>query len=410
MLYPVSGSYSIEQGFILESHVGEGTVRVRTVSGRVLENARLASMLAGPGISGVSAMPLPNTECLVFTSESLALVIGLFPPPADRMGLNDPSSETLPGEFRFQFESAHAGFSPDGTFDLMAHPWCRSMYIGREHLLKEHIRQWERLSSPFNLMRSINSAEHKASLYELFVNDKFLYREGDQSANIIWTLGRNHPDMISKGNPESPFLSFFQVERRLDSTAEAIGRSSTAMGLVEGVSRHETDWVKEGDVAIESKQGHFEQDGNTLVEHQQIKKGSDVVHDIQVFESGKIIIKNPSWTVTLQEDKVAIIESESTRFKMNGERIEVGLNGVMEPMVLGDTLVDCLNQVINWILTHSHTTPAGISTPAIQAAALSAIQSSFGLASGSPNSKITSNANYVSGGSKYPSGGEPDTA
>jgi len=434
MIESLSPKYIIEQGFITESHAGEGTVRVRTASGRTLENLPLTSILAGPGFGGISAMPLPHTECLVLILGEKYHIIGLFPPEGERYGANDPSAATKPGDFRMNLEHGHVHFGQDGTFDFMAHPWLRMMFVGREHMLREFMQKWERISSPLNHMRMINDEQNELSLFELFMNDRFIYRENDASPSIIWTLGRNHPDIASEGNPGSDFLSLFQVERRLDSTSDVTGRSKDEQGLVDGVSRRETDWVKLGDVSIieergnqdgvarrlsiemvedtvshETKEGKFVGNDGDAVFHKAINVGGDSILDIEVLDSGLIKITNPSWTITIKDSKVMTIESEDTRIQINGERINIGGQGGMEPLVLGGPLVDLLSQMINWALTHAHPTPAGPSGPPLQAPQLTAILNSFALAQGAPNATITSNANYVSEGSKYPSSGDAET-
>jgi hypothetical protein len=423
---------AFEQGVIAEANVGEGTVRVRTTNGRVLDNVRLPSMVAGPGFGGMSGMPHPGTECLVAVFGDRYYLVATYAPRTNRAGVQGPSTETLPGEIRMDFENGgHALFSPDGTIDLMAHPWARTFFLAREHMVREFMRKWERISGPHNLLRSVNDVEDELSFFEFFLNERFVYRKTDKTPSIIWTLGDQSSSKTSPGNPGSKYLYLMQVEQR-DSQSIVKARHKDERGLVDGVSRRETTWTKDGDVTvteelgnqdglaqkevvsmgdddiqIESKEGHFDTD---KVISKEATVGGESKYKVEVLDTGQVKITNPSWTVTLQENKVAIIESEDTRIKLNGEQIEIGMQGGQQPMVLGNDLVSLLNEMISWLSAHTHPTPTGPSGPPLTAALLSSIQTSYTLNSGSPNAKILSNANTVSEGANYPSGGGPSTA
>lgn len=445
-------------------NIENGTFAVRTQTGELLDRARLLTDGGGPTGLGVQAMPLPGSLCVALRSSKPHqphLVAGTFASWAkgdDEEGLAKKTlaDDLAPGDWRYLFENeGMVRFSLDGQIEMSAHPWAERVYLPGQHLIRDHARNWETVSSPMNLLRYKNSLEEGSSFFEMYLNERFVHREGDKYPSIIWTMGDNTRGDLGAFNPKSPFLSYRQIEKRPRDNAEAIARYTEELGEVDGVvaqqaaehlasettilrttghledgtaerrvisvsggkatledhagdrsgvSRETKDVIGES-VEIRDRQGHFDGDSGKLVKQTTASKDGSAVYDVTVQDDGKTVLTTPAWTVTLHEDARATIESESTSIGLDGEVITIGNQGGDEHLVLGDTLVQLLNEIIQWATQHTHPTPAGPSSPPITAAQLTSIQSTYQLTGALAT--ILSSANRVSKGSTHGSGDAP---
>ena len=159
----------IKTGVVLDVNVGEGTCRVQTRSGEVLDRVRPTSMGGGSAGTGMIGLPSPQTRCIVLkTGEMFSdnVLIGTFPPldPEDSKTQVGPAKEVLPGMVAHHFEDGGRFLlSPSGMVDIKAHPWAHRTYVPSEHLIREHVRQFSQKSGPHDLFRRISSTEEENS-------------------------------------------------------------------------------------------------------------------------------------------------------------------------------------------------------------------------------------------------------
>jgi hypothetical protein len=235
----------IRTGAVIDANVGEGTVRVKTRSGEVLDRVRVMGTGNGPAGTGLMAMPLPRTPCVVLSQGAAFedhVLLGTYAPlSSDQKSVIGSGTDLLPGMLGYWFEDGgHVQLHPSGMVDIKAHPWAHRTYVPREHLIKEHVRQFEQVAGPHDLFRRISSTEEESSVLELMVNDRSLYRDGDTTPPIIWTLGDATRGNVSPYNPGSAFRHYYQVEHRPRSDAEPQARHTEEIGLVDGIVSRET--------------------------------------------------------------------------------------------------------------------------------------------------------------------------
>lgn len=393
-------SDSVKTGVVIDVNIEEGTCRVRTQAGEALDRVRPMGMGGGSGGTGMFGLPTPRTRCIVLkTGEVFSdnILLGTFPEldPSDGKTPIGPAKELLPGMVAHHFDDGGRFLlAPSGMVDIKAHPWAHRTYVPSEHLIREHVRQFEQKSGPHDLIRRISSTEEENSFMELMLNDRFLYREEDEDPPIIWTLGDNTRGDTSPFNPESQFRHFYQVEHRSRSSSDPMGRYTQEVGLVDGHVSRETFQVMGSEVKIEDKTGHFEGgDGKSVFQKTATKEG-DLLTDVEVRDDGHVYVETPAWKINIGPDGKAVIENEDTEIKIDGEEITIG-GGSSEQIVLGNTMLSLMNDLIKWLMSHTHPTPVGPSGPPIEAPNLASIQSQYKLPAGS-KSDILSKINFVS--------------
>tara|TARA_Y100001963_G_C6548592_1_gene338800 strand:+ start:195 stop:578 length:384 start_codon:yes stop_codon:yes gene_type:complete len=107
-----------------------------------------------------------------------------------------------------------------------------------------------------------------------------------------------------------------------------------------------------------------------------------------VYEGQQVVINSDRLLFNARTDSILLISDESVGISTNGTfnvdsldktvinspEIYLGLDAV-EPVVLGDTLLGLLEELIDAILAETHPTPVGPSGPPINAADYSSIKS-----------------------------------
>ena len=107
-----------------------------------------------------------------------------------------------------------------------------------------------------------------------------------------------------------------------------------------------------------------------------------------VYEGQQVVINSDRLLFNARTDSILLISEESVGISTNGTfnvdstditiinspEIYLGLDAV-EPVVLGDTLLGLLEELIDAILAETHPTPVGPSGPPINAADYSSIKS-----------------------------------
>ena len=105
------------------------------------------------------------------------------------------------------------------------------------------------------------------------------------------------------------------------------------------------------------------------------KKGGQQKFDIDLKDSGRLKVENPSWTIDIEEGKKATVKNGTTTITVDDDQITinsgsteldidagdiyVGGSSGSEAIAKGETLKDILKQMKKWMNTHIHPHPVG---------------------------------------------------
>jgi hypothetical protein len=320
----------------------------------------------GAGGHGFAATPLSGTPCLIvsFGAEE-SYILSTF----RVSGTNDVSpSWGAPGDLSHRTDAGgHLLFTQSGLFDLMSNPWCRLSMIPDTGTIRATVRNLEIHQSPFSAIRCIQDEGEERQFFELFLNSRFLYRDGDTSPDVQITFGdaTTSPKAHAQ-NARSEWLGRMYFETRSLASGSTVRKESESLwGGVSGVGRVER--VKNVPENTQSLQetGHFSggEDGAILQRTTHTLSNGSVV--VQVEDSGRVTITSPTWRMSADAEGRLEIKNKDTDLVIQGKDIYVGGESDAEPLALGQKLLDRIESIETFLNTHTHTHPQGPTTGVI---------------------------------------------
>lgn len=409
----------------------QGMCEVITERGRQVQ-VQIGTSMAGISGTGLMVTPRINSRCLValFVSGETGMVR-----PQDGYLITtfqaqegDTEEWGAPGDVQISTKSGgEMLMSQSGVMNHQADPWARQAYLPSSKAIKQWCKNHERLHTPLAHERTIHDSTAEVAFKETAINSRFLHRRGDSRPDVYRAIGSAQgSEKASDLHPKSGALSFYRVEQRSEQ-----GETQERLTRLEGapereIQREQFEDLKDGNSLVRSigidgttfqrtqlnhgeamrklqlgkgiqtagevyretieyedtsllfRRGHFEE---TLTETKMTVGGEDVLTK-EVFDDGRVLLENPTWTVEMDaENKIEVsnedttitvdgdtvtVDNGSTSFEVTGSNIYVGqgASGENEPLVLGKALETFLKQFKQWAKTHTHPHPMGPTGPA----------------------------------------------
>lgn len=420
----------LEIGIIQEVDRSDGKCFVVTERGREVE-VHIGTPMSGLSGKGLTVTPRVNSKCLValFVSGETGMVR-----PQDGYLISTFQAENgdteewgAPGDFKITTDTgAEMLVSQGGIVNMQADPWARQSFLPDEKTIKQWGKNHERIHTTLAHDRTIHDDEAEVAFKELAINSRFMHRQGDSRPDVYRAVGTAQgSEEASSFHPKAGALGFTRFEKRNqqgqtqerltrleagqereilreqfedlrdDNTfVKSIGIDGTSF-YRRRLSHGDATWdqkigkgietagevsrktVELEDTSLLFREGHFEE---MLTEKTFTVDGEEVFSET-VFDDGRVLAENPTWTVEMDaenkmevsnedttitvEDDVVTIDNGSTTFQLDGGSIYVGqsADSESEPIALGQSLVKFLEQFKQWANTHTHPHPMGPTSP-----------------------------------------------